>query len=103
MHPRTLHPRTLHRHPGYASFMRWLAVSLLLVTLMLVPFFLFEGYFNTLAARIVAGRISPWAAGLAIAALLGSDVVLPIPSSLVSAAAGVLLGFLGAPWSCGSA
>lgn len=73
--------------------MRWLVVSLVLVTLILVPFFLFESYFEALAARVLAGETSTWTAAVAIGALLGADVVLPVPSSLVSAAAGVMLGF----------
>ena len=74
--------------------MRWLVVSLLLATLILVPFFLFESYFNELGVRIAAGEVSPLWATLAISGLLGSDVVLPIPSSVVSAAAGMLLGLV---------
>ncbi|MEO7189847.1 MAG: VTT domain-containing protein [Vicinamibacterales bacterium] len=73
--------------------MRWLALTLAVLALILVPFFLFEDQFNALAARLASGEASTWYSAVAIAALLGSDVVLPIPSSLVSAAAGVLLGF----------
>lgn len=73
--------------------MRWTVVSLVIVALILVPFFLFEEFFNRLADRIMAGEASTWSAGLAIGGMLAADVVLPIPSSLVSAAAGVLLGF----------
>jgi uncharacterized membrane protein YdjX (TVP38/TMEM64 family) len=73
--------------------MRWLTVSIVLVSLILVPFFLFEDYFNRLAERIVAGEGPTWSAALAVAGLLASDCLLPIPSSIVSAAAGVMLGF----------
>lgn len=73
--------------------MRWIWVGLLVVTLILVPFFLFEDYFNQLAAHITSGETSPIWASLAITALLASDVVLPIPSSIISAAAGALLGW----------
>jgi uncharacterized membrane protein YdjX (TVP38/TMEM64 family) len=73
--------------------MRWTLVTLLLLALILVPFFLFEDSFNALADRLVHGESSPWYVAAAIVGLLASDVFLPIPSSIVSAAAGVLLGF----------
>jgi uncharacterized membrane protein YdjX (TVP38/TMEM64 family) len=73
--------------------MRWALIGLLLLVLILVPFFLFEDYFNALGAHVAQGHGSRWYAALGVIALLGSDVVLPIPSSLVSAASGVLLGF----------
>jgi len=46
-----------------------------------------------LAADLISGRGSKWYAATAIGGLLASDVVLPIPSSVVSAGAGMLLGF----------
>jgi uncharacterized membrane protein YdjX (TVP38/TMEM64 family) len=73
--------------------MRWATLSLLLLALILIPFFIFEDQFNTLAAQVGRGDASTWYVAVAIFALLASDVVLPIPSSLISAAAGVLLGF----------
>ncbi len=73
--------------------MRWTILSLLLAALILVPFVLFEDYFHDLAVRLARGEASTWYAALAIGGLLGADVVLPVPSSLVSAAGGVLLGF----------
>jgi uncharacterized membrane protein YdjX (TVP38/TMEM64 family) len=73
--------------------MRWLWLTLAVVALILVPFFLFESYFTVLGERIVRGEV-PLAASVAIiGALLALDVVLPVPSSIVSATAGVLLGF----------
>jgi uncharacterized membrane protein YdjX (TVP38/TMEM64 family) len=73
--------------------MRWTLVTLLLLALILVPFFLFEDSFNALADQLVRGGSSPGYVAAAIVGLLASDVFLPIPSSIVSAAAGVLLGF----------
>lgn len=73
--------------------MRWALVSLLIVTLILVPFFLFEGYFNNLAAHALAGGTARWSVVAGVVGLLASDVVLPVPSSVVSASAGALLGF----------
>ncbi len=73
--------------------MRWFVIILTVVLLILVPFVLFEEYFNGLAERIARGEGSRWSVALGIATLLGADVLLPVPSSLVSAAGGVLLGF----------
>jgi uncharacterized membrane protein YdjX (TVP38/TMEM64 family) len=73
--------------------MRWLIVSFVLLALILVPFVLFEEQFNTLADSVIRGDVPPWYSGVAIAGLLASDVFLPIPSSIVAAAAGVVLGF----------
>jgi uncharacterized membrane protein YdjX (TVP38/TMEM64 family) len=73
--------------------MRWFAIGVLLLAFILVPFFLFEDQFNALAVRLASGEASTWYSAVALAALLASDVLLPIPSSIVSAGAGVLLGF----------
>lgn len=73
--------------------MRWLWLTLAVVALILVPFFLFETYFTDLANRAVSGEMSTPMAVTVIGGLLSLDVFLPVPSSVVSAAAGVLLGF----------
>src|SRR5215510_6002509 len=73
--------------------MRWTVITVILIAFVLVPFFLFESQFNAFAERVTAGDSARWIAAVSIAALLASDVVLPIPSSIVSTAAGVLLGF----------
>jgi uncharacterized membrane protein YdjX (TVP38/TMEM64 family) len=73
--------------------MRWFVIVLTVVLLIVVPFLLFEGYFTELADRVARGEGSRWTVALGLGALLGTDVLLPIPSSIVSAAAGVLLGF----------
>lgn len=75
------------------DLMKWLWLVLAVVVLILVPFFLFEEYFTGLAERAASGSLStPLAVGV-IGGLLAFDVLLPVPSSVVSAAAGVLLGF----------
>jgi uncharacterized membrane protein YdjX (TVP38/TMEM64 family) len=73
--------------------MRWAVIWLVLIGLVLVPFFLFEAEFNAFAARMTRGDTALWLAASAIFGLLAFDVVLPVPSSIVSTAAGVLLGF----------
>lgn len=73
--------------------MRWALLWAIVIGLVLVPFFLFEAEFNALAAKLTGGTVSREVAAAAIFALLASDVVLPVPSSIVSTGAGVLLGF----------
>jgi uncharacterized membrane protein YdjX (TVP38/TMEM64 family) len=73
--------------------MRWALISLLIAGLILAPFFLFEDYFNALADQIAGGGVASWYAEALVVGLLASDVVLPIPSSVISATAGALLGF----------
>ena len=73
--------------------MRWAVVWVVLIGVVLVPFFLFESEFNAFAARMTATGTAAWLAGVSIFGLLALDVVLPVPSSIVSTAAGVLLGF----------
>ena len=72
--------------------MRWALLWITLIAVVLVPFLLFEDEFTTLAGRIVSGEASTGFTALAIGGLLALDVFLPVPSSIVSTAAGVLLG-----------
>jgi uncharacterized membrane protein YdjX (TVP38/TMEM64 family) len=74
--------------------MRWAVIWVVLIGLVLVPFFLFEAQFNAFSERVTQGDTGVWLASASIFGLLALDVVLPVPSSIVSTAAGVLLGFL---------
>jgi uncharacterized membrane protein YdjX (TVP38/TMEM64 family) len=73
--------------------MRWALLWFVLLALVLVPFLVFEKQFEQLATWLSQGHASGWATGGAIGALLAFDVFLPVPSSIVSTGAGVLLGF----------
>lgn len=74
------------------SATRWIFLVLLVLALVLVPFTLLEsriltvvlGFLNSSPGRVVAA--------LAISLGLASDVVLPVPSSLLATASGMLLG-----------
>ncbi|WP_181387229.1 TVP38/TMEM64 family protein [Streptomyces sp. Act143] len=74
--------------------MRWFWLVSGLLAAILVPFFLFGDYFDALASLAAEHRLSTPVAVAVIAGLLALDVFLPVPSSVVSAAAGVLLGFV---------
>jgi uncharacterized membrane protein YdjX (TVP38/TMEM64 family) len=73
--------------------MRWALLWGLLIGLVLLPFVLFEAQFNALAAQITQSGTSRSVAAAGIFALLALDVFLPVPSSIVSTGAGVILGF----------
>ena len=71
----------------------WILLSALLLTIILVPFFLFEDEMNAwIASRLQAGT-PPVVTAAMIVCLLALDVFLPVPSSIVSTAAGAFLGF----------
>ncbi len=76
-----------------SSRLRWAILWVALVAIVIVPFVLFEPQFERLATWLAQGHASGWATAGAIGALLALDVFLPIPSSIVSTGAGVLLGF----------
>ena len=73
--------------------MRWAILWILLIGVVLLPFLLFEAQFNTFAEYITRNDTSRWLVAGAIFGLLALDVFLPVPSSIVSTASGVLLGF----------
>jgi uncharacterized membrane protein YdjX (TVP38/TMEM64 family) len=77
----------------HRAVLRWTLVCLAMLAVILVPFFLVEDRMNDLAGGVLAGRTSRGVAAAALAALLASDIVLPVPSSILSTAAGGLLGF----------
>lgn len=81
--PASLRPRLLP----------WIAISAVIVLLILLTFVLFEDRLNALSGSVLNGRAPRPLAAAGVIGLLGSDIVLPIPSSLVSTAAGGLLGF----------
>jgi len=59
----------------------------------LIPFFIWEEAILDWTRRFTAQPGNAIAMGATLAALLAADIVLPVPSSLVSTAAGALLGF----------
>ena len=79
--------------PSSHGPLRWFVVFSVLLALILVPFFLFEDRLNALATSLLAPERPTSVIVVAIVLLLAADVVLPIPSSLVSTASGALLGF----------
>lgn len=75
--------------------MRLVLLVCAVLALILIPFFLWEDTFNTIATNLIAQHRGAWWIPPAIAGLLAGDIFLPVPSSILSTASGVLLGFLG--------
>ncbi len=80
--------------PGAGSRRRWLLLLIGLAALVLVPFALYdESVRQQVDALLRPGARRPLVAAL-VMALLATDVFAPIPSSLVSTASGLMLGWL---------
>ena len=69
-------------------------IGLLLLAAILVPFVIWEEAILAWTTHFTQSPGNAAAVAVTLAALLAADIVLPIPSSLVSTAAGALLGFL---------
>jgi membrane protein DedA with SNARE-associated domain len=73
--------------------MRWAVLWILLITIVLLPFVLFGEQFEEFGRQVTRNDTSRWLVAGAVFSLLAFDVFLPVPSSIVSTGAGVLLGF----------
>lgn len=73
-------------------WLRWTLLTCLVLALILVPFVLWEESITAFSARLLAPTAGRAAVALVVVLLLMSDVLLPIPSSFVSAGAVSLLG-----------
>ena len=71
---------------------RWSLLSAALLAAIVVPFFLYEEPITRWTQEFVQHEDSRWVVGGVLGGLLATDLVLPVPSSLVSTAAGYLLG-----------
>lgn len=75
----------------------WRGTSVVIAAVLcivLVPFFLFEEQLTRWSTEALSARYGIAYGSLLAAFLLASDVVLPIPSSVISVLAGKVLGFL---------
>ncbi len=70
-------------------------LTLMLLVVILIPFFLFHEYMDNWTAQILkTSGEHPFYTAVLLAFLLLSDILLPVPSSIVSIGAGFLLGFV---------
>lgn len=75
-------------------WLRWTLLTCLVLALIVVPFALWEEPITAFATRLLAPAAGRAVLSLLVILLLASDVLLPIPSSFVSAGAVSLLGAL---------
>ncbi len=73
--------------------MRLWILALMVLALILIPFFLWDSSLSGWADQLMRSTRSRLMVSGAVAGLLAADLFLPIPSSVVSTAAGALLGF----------
>lgn len=73
---------------------RWIIIASLLLSLILIPFFLLEETLTNFIALTLSGKYSRHIIAICAFIFLVFDVLLPIPSSVVSTLTGGLLGFL---------
>ena len=100
--PLSLTPRLLPRPlmPAAVSRagrpLRWTAIAVLVLGVVLVPFALVGGEAEAAAEAWVRSlRGAPVATAAGVAALLAADIVAPVPSSLVATVSGAALGVAG--------
>lgn len=77
--------------PELRKIAGWAGLSLLLMILIIVPFLMFGDDFEAAAVRIMSDA-SKGAIAVFSIMLLAGDVLLPVPSSIVSLATGAALG-----------
>jgi len=82
-------PQSSSRH----TTIKWVLLVVVLLALVLVPFFLAGTAIESWTKDFIdAAGARPWLAATVLGGLLASDILLPIPSSMVSTACGLLLG-----------
>ncbi len=72
---------------------RWCTLAVLLLAVILVPFVVYEESITAAVESYVRSDQPIVAIAFGIAALLASDVLLPVPSSLAATASGLLMGW----------
>jgi membrane protein DedA with SNARE-associated domain len=77
---------------GFEKSIRWITLVFALVAFVVVPFLLLGTATESAALRFFARNENAWLVALVVTGLLSLDVLLPVPSSIVSTMAG---GFLG--------
>lgn len=76
--------------------LRTLFLTLAVLALIIIPFCLFGASIDAWTVRLLRQAADhPWATGALLSALLATDIVLPVPSSLASTACGMVLGLFG--------
>ena len=73
----------------------WTRISLIVLLIIVIPFLLFEERIDLLTTAFMRSDPAWWLVAGVFSALLAADILLPVPSSVISTASGVMLGFWG--------
>jgi len=77
------------------SSIRWIVITVIAVALIIVPFLIYGERIDAWTKQLVeSSQYNTGIIALILGSLLGSDILLPIPSSIVSTACGMLLGIV---------
>ncbi len=71
----------------------WTSIFVVLLSIILIPFFLYESAITELINSLIMEKGNRPLLAVALGSFLAADIILPVPSSLVSTALGGLLGF----------
>ncbi len=74
------------------SLAKWSCWTAVLLAAILVPYFLYEDPISSWSQAFLDREDSRWFVGAVLGGLLAADLVLPVPSSVLSTSAGYLLG-----------
>lgn len=76
--------------------LRWAVIGAVVAIAIIGPFIVFGEQIEAWTETFLeSARTRPWTSAMVLGGLLGSDIFLPIPSSIVSTACGVVHGFAG--------
>lgn len=80
--------------------LRWILLISIILAIILVPFLLFGAQIETWLDNFLKSASEQRAVvALVLTSMLAFDILLPIPSSVVSTSAGYFLGFVGGTWA----
>jgi len=75
------------------STLKWVLLVVVLLAIVLVPFFVAGSAIESWTKNFIdTAAAHPWLCAVVLGGLLASDILLPIPSSIVSTGCGLLLG-----------
>jgi uncharacterized membrane protein YdjX (TVP38/TMEM64 family) len=79
--------------PTRHSTFKWVGLVVILLAIVLIPFFLAGSAIESWTKNFIdEAAAHPWLCAAVLGGLLASDILLPIPSSIVSTGCGLLLG-----------
>jgi len=108
---RLLHRRLRHKHEAKLkeiatessndkimkkkNFFKWILITLATASLIIIPFMIYGERIDAWTEQLIeSSQYNKGVVALILGSLLGSDILLPVPSSIASTACGMLLGII---------